>query len=134
MRIVAVNAKVTFVIWLLEFLAAFSIIIVWVFVVGSTSFVTLTNSMIWIYVLLPYTFLMNTSYNKGRIIDEGWKTVITNSFFDVKNCFSRKTRVQNFQMRDNCSSVKDSNKTKLSRQRTQKQISSSKLENDHSLL
>ena len=132
MRVVAINAKVTFVIWLLEFLAAFSIIIVWVFVVGSTSFVTLTNSMVWMHVLIPYTFLMNTSYNKGRIIDEGWKTVITNSFFDVKNCFSRKTRVRNIPMLKNWSSVKDSHKTKLIRQQSQKQISSSKLEDNKS--
>ena len=135
MRVVAVNAKVTFVIWLLEFLAMFSIAIVWVFVVGSTSFVTLTNSMIWMHVLIPYTFLMNTSYNKGRIIDEGWKSVITNSFFDVKNCFSRQTNAQNFQVIENWSSVKDSSKTKRHRQRAQKQLSSSKLEkNDKSSL
>ena len=88
-KLVALNARVTWVVWILEFVACFTIIIAWVFVVGTTSFATLTNSMIWLYVLIPYTFLMNTSYNKERIIDEGWKTVIMNSLFDLKGCFSR---------------------------------------------
>ena len=37
MRIVAVNAKVTFVLWLLEFVAVFFIAIAWVFIAGSTN-------------------------------------------------------------------------------------------------
>ena len=88
-KIVALNARVTWIVWILEFVAYFTVAILWVFVVGTTSFATLTNSMIWLYVLIPYTFLMNTSYNKERIIDEGWKTVIMNSFLDLKGCFSR---------------------------------------------
>ena len=103
---------------------------VYLFVVGSTGFVTLTNSMIWMYVLLPYTFLMNTSHNKGRIVDEGWKSVIENSLFDVKNYFSRKTRIQNLPILENWITVKDSNKTKLSMQRIQTHRNSSKLEDN----
>ena len=128
MRIVAVNAKVTFVLWLLEFLAVFFIAMAWVFIAGSTTFGTLTNSMIWLHVLIPYTFLMNTSYNKGRIIDEGWKTVVQNSFFFVKNCFSRRGRreFQSSQNLEHRSSVKDRNKKQNKSNRKHKQHCSSK--------
>ena len=94
-RIVAVNARVTLVLWILEFMAIFSIAIFWVFIVGSTSFGTLTNSMVWIHVIIPYTFLMNTSYNKSRIIDDGWKAVIKNSLSNIKKCFSRNKNESN---------------------------------------
>ena len=133
MRIVAVNAKVTFVLWLLEFVAVFFIAIAWVFIAGSTTFGTLTNSMIWLHVLIPYTFLMNTSYNKGRIIDEGWKTVVQNSFSFVKNCFSRRRRREcqrskNFEHR---SSDKDRNKKQSKSLRRQKKPHSSKLDDNN---
>ena len=68
MKLVKVNAWVTFVVWILETCANISVLIVWVFVYGTTSFGTLTNSMIWYYIVISYTFLMNTSYNKDRII------------------------------------------------------------------
>ena len=132
MRIVAVNAKVTFVLWLLEFLAVFFIAMAWVFIAGSTTFGTLTNSMIWLHVLIPYTFLMNTSYNKGRIIDEGWKTVVLNSFFFVKSCFSRRRRreLQSSRNLDQRSSVKDRNKKQNKSNRKHKKDCSSKLDDD----
>ena len=103
-RIVAVNARVTLVLWILEFMAIFSVVIFWVFIVGSTSFGTLTNSMIWIHVIIPYTFLMNTSYNKSRIIDDGWKVVIKNSLSNIKNCFSGTGNESNSRKKEHCSS------------------------------
>ena len=43
------------------------------------------------YVLIPYTFLMNTSYNKDLILEQGWKTVLLNPFAIVHPCFSKPT-------------------------------------------
>ena len=42
------------------------------------------------YVILPHTFLMNTAYNKERIIDEGLKNIIRNALdmpFDRKKIY-----------------------------------------------
>ena len=83
MKLVKVNARVTFVVWILECIANLSVAILWVFVYGTTTFGTLTNSMIWYYLIISYTFLMNTSYNKDRIIEDGWKIVILNSMKSI---------------------------------------------------
>ena len=111
-RIVAVNARVTLVLWILEFMAIFSVVIFWVFIVGSTSFGTLTNSMIWIHVIIPYTFLMNTSYNKSRIIDDGWKVVIKNSLSNIKNCFSTNNDESNSRKKEHSSPLTRKGKKK----------------------
>ena len=78
-KLVKVNTRVTLVVWVLESIANICIAIFWVAIYGTTDFGTLTNSMIWYYLLISYTFLMNTSYNKGRIVDDGWKPVLLNS-------------------------------------------------------
>ena len=78
-RKVETNATVTFVIWVLEFFANACIVIVWLFVYGKTNFGTLTINMIWYYLILPHTFLMNTSHNKDLIVDNGWKTTLRNA-------------------------------------------------------
>ena len=83
MKLVKVNARVTFVVWVLECVANLSVAILWVFVYGTTTFGTLTNSMMWYYLIISYTFLMNTSYNKDRIIEDGWKIVILNSMKSI---------------------------------------------------
>ena len=93
MKLVAVNARVTFVVWILETIANVSVLILWRFVYGYTSFGTLTNSMIWYYLIISYTFLMNTSYNKDRIIEDGWKTVIMNS---LKSILYRINKINNY--------------------------------------
>ena len=83
MKLVALNARVTFVVWILETIANISVLTLWMFVYGATSFGTLTNSMMWYYLIISYTFLMNTSYNKDRIIEDGWKIVIMNSLMSI---------------------------------------------------
>ena len=83
MKLVALNARVTFVVWILETIANISVLTLWMFVYGATSFGTLTNSMMWYYLIISYTFLMNTSYNKDRIIEDGWKIVIMNSLISI---------------------------------------------------
>ena len=78
-RKVKVNAQVTFVIYLLESVANFSIFVVWFFVHQRNSNLTLTLGVLWFHVILPYTFLMNTSHNKNLVADEGWWNTIRNT-------------------------------------------------------
>ena len=90
-RKVEVNAQVTFVVWILECVANFCIFIPWIFLSGLTRFGTLTLSMSWYYLILQHTYLMNTSHNKDRITDDGWKNTIRNAIrlpFNLKmDCF-----------------------------------------------
>ena len=79
MRKVKVNAQVTFVIYILESVANFSILVVWVFVSGMSSEMTVTMGVVWFHIVLPYTFLMNTSHNKNLLTDDGWWNTIRNA-------------------------------------------------------
>lgn len=72
-----VNAQVTAMISFLEAFGAVGyIIIVWFSV--RTSYTTLIEVLCLYLILLPYSFLMNTSHNKNRIIEHGWKNVFKN--------------------------------------------------------
>ena len=78
-RKVKVNAQVTFVIYVLETVANLSIFIVWIFIHGYSSEVTVTMGVMWFHVILPYIFLMNTSHNKNLLIDDGWWNTVKNA-------------------------------------------------------
>ena len=78
-RKVKVNAQVTFVIYILETIANFSIFIVWTIVHGYSSEVTVTMGVMWFHIVLPYIFLMNTSHNKNLLIDDGWWSTVKNA-------------------------------------------------------
>ena len=41
--------------------------------------------MFWYHILLPYTFLANTSHNKDLIIDDGWTNTFRNTFGFLNN-------------------------------------------------
>ena len=71
-RKVQVNAQVTFAIYILETVALASVVILWFAIRKNELSVTL--AFVSFYVVLPYTFLMNTSHNKNLITDHG-KTV-----------------------------------------------------------
>ena len=88
-KLVQVNARVTLVIWILECVANLSFVVIWVLIFGTTSFFTMTFSMIWYYLIISYTFLMNTSYNKERVIEDGWKIVIINSIAGMFCCLPK---------------------------------------------
>ena len=45
----------------------------------GTNFYNLLQSMIVYDIVLPYAFLMNTSHNKKRIVESGWKNVLKKS-------------------------------------------------------
>ena len=78
MKNVAVNTKITMVVLIMESIANICIMLSWIIGSGMFNIIALTIVIFWYYVIIPYTFLMNTSFNKERIIDEGWKTVILN--------------------------------------------------------
>ena len=70
-----INANVTFVIWILEWIANASIYLCWILAPE----VTILMAIMWYYIFLPHIFLMNTSHNKDLIIDDGLKTTILNA-------------------------------------------------------
>ena len=77
-RSVEVNAEITMIIWIMESIANFCVMVGFIVASGKPYISNLTTVILWYYVILPYTFLMNTSYNKDRIINGGWKIVILN--------------------------------------------------------
>ena len=94
MRKVLVNAQVTAMISSIESL--FVIVhIAGVAIAGKKTAVTILMVMLFYMVLfliiLPYSFLMNTSHNKNRIIEHGWKNVIQN--LTVNNSIFRSVNV-----------------------------------------
>lgn len=54
------------------------IVVLWYF--KGTTFFSLLLPLTLYLVILPYAFLMNTSENKNRIVDLGWKNVLRNLF------------------------------------------------------
>ena len=66
------------IIWIMESIANFCAVVGFIVASGKPHISNLTIVILWYYVILPYTFLMNTSYNKDRIINDGWKIVILN--------------------------------------------------------
>ena len=74
LRKVEVNAKITFIIWLLEI---FSIIVVTVVgVVAGMKEIASVLYLLFYYVILPLVFVINTSDNKDRLVDLGFCNLI----------------------------------------------------------
>ena len=69
----------------LEFSINMFYIILLGFVVKKTSFGTLITAMILYLIVLPYSFLMNTSNNKNRVVEVGWKTIFKNIVLGALN-------------------------------------------------
>ena len=96
LRKLKVNADVTFVIWILEWVGYLLIIILWAIGALLKVDILLDAIIVVYYVMLPHCYLMNTSHNKDRIIDEGLKNIIKNVFhipFDLSqfvNLFGKK--------------------------------------------
>ena len=81
MRRVLVNAQVTAMISSIEFIF-FTAHVVGVSIVGGTNseivVLVMVMYMILFLIVSPYSFLMNTSHNKNRIIEHGWINVMKN--------------------------------------------------------
>ena len=86
-RKVQVNAQVTFAIYILETVALASVVILW-FAIRKNE-LSATLSFVSFYVVLPYTFLMNTSHNKNLITEHGFLNTIRNAIQNPCNCKER---------------------------------------------
>ena len=84
MKKLQVNAQVTYFTSLLELIGN-ATIVVHVVYTKSATFSTLIHNMVFYCILSPHAFLMNTSHNKYRIVEYGWKNVILNLFRTVSN-------------------------------------------------
>ena len=82
-RKVAINAKVTFVIWILETISLIVVFVVWI--IFQMKELTTTLIFLFLYVAIPLTFLMNTSENKDRLANIEILDIVRNTF-----CFSKK--------------------------------------------
>ena len=74
-----VNAQVTYITTILEVFGSVTFVI-HVLIVKRPTLSTLIHGMCIYMIFVPYAFLMNTSHNKGRIIEDGWENVIRNIF------------------------------------------------------
>ena len=75
-----VNAQVTGTIAFIEMILTILYVIM-IALYRSTHFANLLIVMVLYDVILPYSFLMNTSHNKNRIVELGWKNVLKNIIF-----------------------------------------------------
>ena len=80
MRAIHVNAQVTAVTTIFEFIGncIFAILFTLMKGQGMPEFTSLVLLMLLHFVCLSYAFLMNTPYNKNRIIEHGWINVLKN--------------------------------------------------------
>jgi hypothetical protein len=79
-KILLVSSQVTAMVTFLEVAYTIVYIVVIGIIVQKTSFGTLTQNMGLFFVVLPYSYLMNTSHNRHRIVDLGWKNILKNIF------------------------------------------------------
>ena len=71
------NAQVTAFISLLEVFGNMTAVVS-IAITKANTLVTFIHVGIFYLILLPHTFLMNTSHNKNRILEYGWKNVLLN--------------------------------------------------------
>ena len=83
-RKVKVNANITCIMWIMEWLGNLSLLLTWSLRHGHVYSNVFDGTMIttifyfWYYVLIPNLYLMNTGHNKDLIIDEGFVSTIRN--------------------------------------------------------
>ena len=99
MKRIMVNAQVTFMISVLE-LIGYIFIISMVIIFKSTSLPLIINIEIMYLIVLPRAYLMNTSHNKRRIIEHGWKNILKNTFglshdLPNSNCCKENRMIEN---------------------------------------
>ena len=77
-RLMHVNAQVTAVTTMVEFTGNCINYIIFLVLSGHVNFISYALYMLLYFVVLSYAFLMNTRYNKNRIIEYGWINVLRN--------------------------------------------------------
>ena len=95
MRKIKVNTQVTAMTTILEFLGHCLVGFIYWLMEGFTVFIGNSWFMLLHFVFLSYVFLMNTEFNKNRILNQGWKNVLKNiiSFFNKDNSESVNNQV-----------------------------------------
>ena len=91
MRKILVNAQITATISIIESISNITYVIL-VAITVRTNYGTLINLLVLYMIVLPYSFLMNTSHNKERIIEQGWMNIFTNIFGSVLEILGIKGR------------------------------------------
>ena len=84
MKKLKVNAQVTTINTLVEMTGSITYIIILAIMKGNT-FNSFIYQQFFYNILLPFTFLSNTSDNKTRIVDVGWKNVMKNIINNMRN-------------------------------------------------
>ena len=79
-RLMHVNAQVTAVTTMMEFSGNCISFVIFIVLGGHGKFTSSVSIMFLNFVVLSYAFLMNTKYNKNRIIEYGWLNVFKNIF------------------------------------------------------
>ena len=75
-----VNAQVTAVTTMMEFSGNCISFVIFIVLGGHGKFTSSVSIMFLNFVVLSYAFMMNTKYNKNRIIEYGWLNVFKNIF------------------------------------------------------
>ena len=76
-RRLKVNAQITALITLIEFLGNLTMLL-HLFFVESNPWSSIIHTMVFYDIIIPYALLANTKDNKNRIIDSGWKSIFKN--------------------------------------------------------
>lgn len=79
MRKMRVNAQITAVTSILEIAGNIVQWAIWILITKFVGLGSLIQSILLYFVVLPYVFLMNTSHNKNRIVEDGWINVLKNA-------------------------------------------------------
>ena len=79
MQKMRVNAQITAVTSILEIVGNVVQWAIWILITKFVGLGSLIQSILLYFVVLPYVFLMNTSHNKSRIVEDGWINVLKNA-------------------------------------------------------
>jgi hypothetical protein len=101
LRKILVNAQITAMVSILEMTSTILYCIIVLFNVRS-SYGALLQLLGLYLIIVPYSLLMNTSHNKNRVIEHGWKNVFKNLFGKYNNA----TRISNA-LPDNVESIQN---------------------------
>ena len=77
LRKLRVNVQVTAMVSILEASSNVGYVVIRAVIVRG-NFTTLLQMVMLYMIILPYAFLMNTSDNKNRVIEHGWKNIVMN--------------------------------------------------------
>ena len=94
MRKMRVNAQITAVTSILEIVGNIVQWAIWILITKFVGLGSLIQSILLYFVVLPYVFLMNSSHNKNRIIEDGWINVLKNATGTGRTFRIRKTAVK----------------------------------------